>query len=454
MRKIVCVVVCCALMGMLISCGSHDRPDSRHPVTLTIWHTYVEQMGDEFKLLVEEFNDTIGAKQGIVMEISAVSNSSELNQRLLDIADRLPGAAPLPDLALIYPQIAILLSEKDMLTDLGTYFSESELLRYVPHFLEEGRLGGKTLYLMPVAKSTEVLYVNRTLFDRYAAATGADIGKLSTFEGIMELAKKYYEWSGGKAFYYPDNNFNYAMIGLAQLGESFLDDQKLNMLSNTYERIWNSYYRQAVFGGLAVFDKYGNYIAMTGDVVCCTSTSAGAIYYPDRLTYADNTKEDVVFDVLQYPVFEGGEKIAIQRGAGFCVFKTEQRKEYAAAVFLKWLTEPEQNLKMTSSMGYLPVTTEAFNVLRQNLETSSDNKTIQKMLHTATKMQDSYEFFAPQVFDKYDALSGAYNNGVFSLAKQDRTRYLELIQSGESSDSAWRQLSTDSLVRLMKNIGQ
>lgn len=462
MKKAICILMCFIIASMLVSCSNPGRLDPKKPVRLTIWHTYVEQMGDAFHSLVDEFNNTIGTQQGIIIEVGSVSNSSELNERLLDAADGMPGAIALPDIMLAYPQIAVLLAEKGLLADLGMYFSESELSRFVPQFLNEGKLGGNTLYLLPVAKSTEVLYVNRTLFDRFSAATGANIEKLATFEGIIELSLQYYEWTDaatpdipndGKAFYYPNNNFNFAMVGFAQLDRDFLLDGQLNLRDSAFERIWGNYYQPAIQGGVAIFDKFGNYIAMTGDTVCYTNTSAGAIYYPDSVTYADNTNENVVFDVLPYPIFEGGNKIAIQRGAGMCVLAAESKREYAATVFLKWLTEPKQNLRMTSSMGYLPVTSDAFEQMRQNGADFSDNEKIQKMLLTATAMQDSYEFFIPPVFHTFDTLTESYNENVYELMKQDRSRYLELIKLNESPTSAWNKVSLDALSRLERSLG-
>ncbi|MFY9295867.1 MAG: hypothetical protein WAO42_04220, partial [Caldicoprobacterales bacterium] len=42
--------------------------------------------------------------------------------------------------------------------------------------------------VFPTAKSTEVLFVNTTIFDRFAKDTGARLKDLETFEGIMKTA--------------------------------------------------------------------------------------------------------------------------------------------------------------------------------------------------------------------------------------------------------------------------
>ena len=457
MKKLFTAIISCLLLAAcLTGCAERlDRPSAKHPVKLTIWHTYVEQMGDEFGVLVEEFNTTVGAREGVVIDFGSVSNASELNARLLDAASGVPGAPPLPDMAVVYPKIALQLVDEGMLVDIKTYFNETNLAGFVPHFLEEGYLGGDTLYLLPVAKSTEILYVNKTFFDSFAAETGVTWDQLSSVEGLIAASEAYYEWTDaqtpdipqdGKAFYYPDNPFNFAEIGFAQIGETFFDDGALNLASPAFERIWNSYYPQAVRGGVAIFNNYGNYLAMTGSIVCVTSTSAGTMFYPSTVTYADNTKEDVEFDILPYPTFEGGEKVAMQRGGGICILKSEPKREYAAALFLKWLTAPEQNLRFTANAGYLPVEKDAFSEIVSNPDIASDPQ-IRKMLTTAAGMQSEYSFFIPSVLSSYNEISTSYSEQIYATAKRDRARYLELIAAGSTPEAAYAEVSTGAFER-------
>ena len=456
LKKILAVFICVLLLVGIGGCvDSAEQPNAAQPVTLTVWHTYVEQMGDKFGDLVEEFNTTVGAREGIVVDIGSVSNASEHNERLLDAADDVPGTPKLPDMAVVYPQIALQLAQEGLLLDLNTCFSAEELAEFAPQFLKEGYLEGDALYLLPIAKSTEVLYVNRTFFDPFALETGITLEDLSSVEGLMDASKRYYEWTDaqtpdipqdGRAFYYPDNPFNFAEIGFAQMGQSFFVGETLALDSPTFACIWESYYPLAVRGGVAIFDNYGNYLAKTGGVVCVTSTSAGAIYYPDTVTYADNTKEDVEFDVLPYPIFSDGEKIAMQRGGSICILKSEPKKEYAAALFLKWLTEPAQNLRFTTNAGYLPVKESAFKDIA-NSSDMAENLQVRKMLQTAVEMQNEYSFFIPTVSNVYNGLSVSYSERIYAIAKQDRVKYLELIESGYSEDEAYSQVSEDAFER-------
>ncbi|MCL2768439.1 MAG: extracellular solute-binding protein, partial [Synergistaceae bacterium] len=277
MKKLILVIIIIVAFLLALSFWrKSDKPDLNNPVMLTMWHVFVEDMRITFDELVNEFNKTAGAENGIVVKATSVTDAGVINKNLLAAANNDPGAPRLPDMAVVNPRAAVTLVEKGVLVDLEQYFSKSELNTFVPQFIEEGRLGAEQLYIMPIAKSAEVLYVNRTFFDRFSAETGIGIEKLSTFEGIAEAAVKYYEWTDamtpdvpndGKTFFYPEGLFNQAMIGFQQLGGDIVKDKKLNLQDAIFKRIWDCYYPPAVQGGVAIYSGYSNYLAVTGDVI-------------------------------------------------------------------------------------------------------------------------------------------------------------------------------------------
>ena len=57
------------------------------------------------------------------------------------------------------------------------------------------------LKILPVVRSTENLFLNKTDWDRFAGDTGVRLDRLSTWEGVAETAKAYYEWSGERHFW-------------------------------------------------------------------------------------------------------------------------------------------------------------------------------------------------------------------------------------------------------------
>ncbi len=441
MKKIVALILAMVfLLGCLSGCGSTSPLDPKAPVTLTMWHNYGGDMQQAMDYLIDRFNSTVGKEQGIVIDVTAISSSSELDKSLAMIVNGDPGAPDIPDIFTGYPKLAIQFWEKGLLTDLDNYFTEDELSVYVEAFVEEGRLSDGGLYVFPIAKSTEVLYVNQTLFDRFADATGASADMLSTFEGIAELSQMYYEWSGGKQFYAADSWFNFVEVGMAQMGGSIFEGEALSLDGDGFAHIFETVYAPAVEGGIAIYDGYSSDLSKTGDLVCSTGSSAGILFYGDTITYADGTVENVEYSILPYPVFENGTKTALQRGGGLMVAKSEEKKEYAAGVFIKWLTAPEQNMSFVANTGYLPVTRQAFeNELSTHMDTVEDPR-IRKMLTSVLAMYEDYSFFTAPTYANFDSDSDAFEESFKDLLVGHRDRYLEGIDKIFPASEALKEL--------------
>lgn len=287
MKKSIYVVFILLLIStmFLTGCQNEKKLDPKNPVSLTLWHNFGAQMKDTMDQMVAEFNDTVGVEEGIILNVTSISSSATLHEKLTMAANGDPGAPTLPDITTAYPKTALPLAQKNLLVNMDTLVTEQELSAYVPRFVEEGRLLEGGLYVFPIAKSTEVLFVNKTIFNRFAKDSGVKLEDLKTFEGLIRAAEEYYNWTDkqtpdikndGKAFYVPDSLFNMAQVGFKQLGGDFLADNEMNFTSPLYVRIWDNFYEPAVRGQIAIFEGYGSDLAKTGDVVCSSGSTAGA----------------------------------------------------------------------------------------------------------------------------------------------------------------------------------
>ena len=69
----------------------------------------------------------------------------------------------MPDIFSTYADTAYAIEKKGKLADHSKYFTKKELSKYVDSYIKEGYLNNdKGLYLLPVAKSTEILLLNKT----------------------------------------------------------------------------------------------------------------------------------------------------------------------------------------------------------------------------------------------------------------------------------------------------
>ena len=90
------------------------------------------------------------------------------------------------------------------------------------------------------------------------------------------------------------------------------------------------------------------------------------------------------------PVFEGGDKLVMQRGVGMCTVKSTPEREQACITFLKWLTEPACNVEFVTSLGYMPVTQEAFEKYLPNAVEKLSNPLYVSLYETYLQMQEAY----------------------------------------------------------------
>ena len=76
------------------------------------------------------------------------------------------------------------------------YLTEEEKAQFVEGYLSEGDFGeDDSIKIFPVAKSTELLFLNDTDWQAFADAAGVRYEDLATMEGLTAAAEKYYNWT-------------------------------------------------------------------------------------------------------------------------------------------------------------------------------------------------------------------------------------------------------------------
>lgn len=437
------------LAGTLLACCclgcSNTAAKEETPTTITVWHVYGGQTDSPLNDLIDEFNQTVGKEQRINVQVTSVSNTNTIHELVLAAANGEPGASELPDLFISYPKTVLALPDDSILVDYRDYFSQEELAAFIPAFLDEGEVDGR-LVVLPVAKSTEILYVNQTAFDRFSEAAGVTIDALATWEGLFEAAEIYAAWTDaqtpdipgdGRSMFVHDYYFNYFQVGAESLGESFFDGNRL-AFGPAFGQAWEPLARAALQGGVWLKGGYATESIRTGDSIVSVASSASILYYSDVVTYPDNTSEEITIVSRPCPVFENGEKLVMQRGAGFCTVRSTPERERAAVTFLKWLTEPEHNVEFVTQAGYMPVTRAAFeNELPkaiEGLESAKYASLYQAYLDT----QANYEFYVPPQLETYLSLETTLEDQVRAQLALGRQDYLDAGETGLEQISADR----------------
>lgn len=439
---------------MCVACDNAKKSSHKEEKTsITIWHYYSGSQKAAFDRMVERFNETEGIKKGITVNVVAMDSISNLSEQINASADKKVGAKALPDLFSAYVDMAETIDAKGLLVDMDQYFSKEELSGYVDAYIEEGRFdSAKSLKLFPIAKATEVMMVNKTKWDEFAAACNIDISKLSTWEGLAETAELYYDWSGGKAMFGRDVMANYVLLGSLELGNDIFQvkDGTLDfqMDKDVMRKLWDNYYVPYISGYYRKEGRYASDDLKIGDIIAYVGSTSSAAYFPDEVYYdAEDTGTQIECMVLPVPDFEGKESYVIQQGAGMAMIHSDEKKEKASAEFLKWFTESEKNVSFAVESSYLPVTKESCHAgYIRNIVEKENIKVSDKVLDTLTisieKMNQSTTYTLPSFVNSYDARE-VLDTILKDKAKNDRAAVLELTAQGMTEEDAVAQYDTE-----------
>jgi multiple sugar transport system substrate-binding protein len=436
----------------------------QQPVTITIWHYYTAGLEKSFGSLVDEFNKSYGQKHNIIVQTQNKQDVDTLASKVVDSSKKAVGADPLPNIIFAYTGTVFTLDQMGMVVDLNNYFSQSDLQKYYPSFIEEGRIGAQNkLESFPVAKSTELLFINKADFNEFAQS--ANVSGLygtvfkddfSTFEGIARLADAYYKWTDaktpsipndGKSFFGMDSTPNFVSVGLRQLG-----DQPVTVSGSTgafsidktaAKRLWDYYYNNMLTGRFAEIGNYRADDMKTGDLVCYLGSSGGATYFPQEITPDSNTTRKTDLLVMPYPVFAGAKAVTIQQGAGMSVIRSDKQHEEAAAEFIKWFTSPEQNVQFSYMSGYQPVQKAEYIKDAQAKELSelkagadiTEQNTLQA-LEVASNQFEHYDLTVDKEYTGSFDVRNMFGATLFEAAKGARKSLLADLTSGKTLEQS------------------
>lgn len=448
------LLLLCILITSLSGCSNKYGLNANNPVTITVWHYYNGAQQQSFDRLVSQFNATVGEKSGIIVDASSKCDVDELTAQMTDSLDQKVGADPVPNIIAAYADTAYAVDVRGMATDISAYMTKDELSQYLPAYLKEGYLtedGG--LKLFPVAKSTEVLMLNKTDWDTFSAATGASEDSLRTWEGLSDVAHRYYEWTDsltpavpndGKAFFGRDAMANYLIVGSMQLGHELFtvrnDRVTFDINEDVMYRLWQCFYIPYVNGWYTESGRFRSDDVKTGDILALVGSTSGSTYFPSEVTRSDGTAYHIDSKVYTVPNFKGAPPYAVQQGAGMLVVRSDAAHEYASTMFLKWLTEPENNLAFSVSSGYLPVTKRASTqgAVSGALDEAGipSSATTRQVLVAGVETTQSYTLYTSGFFEQGNAARTIVDRSLLDVAKTDRAAVEASMARGLNHDAA------------------
>lgn len=455
--------LCLAAALFLTGCASGASGSAafspENPVTVTVWHYYNGPQQQAFADLVNEFNETVGREKGIAVQQSSQATVTDLETSVLAAANREVGAPEVPNIFAAYADTAYAVDRLGLVADLRPYLTDEELAEYVPGYLEEGAFSGEgTLKIFPIAKSVELLMLNATDWEKFAAATGADDSAFATVEGITETARQYYEWTDaqtpdisddGKAFFGRDAFANYMIIGARQLGVELLRVEDgapvLDFDKDVVRRLWDNYYVPFINGWFGASGRFRSDDIKMGNIIACVGSSSGAAYFPDECILSDTESYPIEMRAYPCPKFEGGEDFAVQQGAGLVVTNAAPQEVEASVEFLKWFTEAGRNLEFSLGSGYVPVKKEAneMTFVEQAMDAAGASSKMRAIITNAIDMTGENQMYTTKAFRNGTAARAILNDSMVEKARADREAFLALTAEGMPHEEAAAQFVTD-----------
>ena len=147
---------------------------------------------------------------------------------------------------------------------------------------------------------------------------------------------------------------------------------------------------------------------------------------------------------LPCPSYSSGEKLAMNRGAGLCLMKSDEKREEAAMTFLKWITAPENNVKFVTQAGYMPVTDDAFENYLPDAIGSLQSPRYKSLYNAFIEMQKDYRFYTPPQYSFYLDKETWFEKNVRQILSEESSKYYSEI--GDKNN-----IKDDEKSKLLKN---
>ena len=235
--------------------------------------------------------------------------------------------------------------------------TEAQIADFIKGYYDEGKqFGDDKMYTLPLSKSTEVLYYNKTFFD----ANG--LTPPTTWDEMEELCKKIKEIDPECIPLGYDSEANWFITMCEQsgsdytsaTGEHFLFDNETNRAFVERFREWHQkdyMTTQEIYGGYTS----GLFVASEGTrSYMSIGSSAGATHQrPEKV----NDAYPFEVGITTVPQLNAENPKVISQGPSLCIFKKSNPQEVVASwLFVKYLTTTvEFQAEFSMASGYIPV---------------------------------------------------------------------------------------------------
>ena len=146
--------------------------------------------------------------------------------------------------------------------------------------------------------------------------------------------------------------------------------------------------------------------------------------------------------------------MAIQQGAGMCITDSDDAHEYASALFLKWFTSADQNIRFAVSTGYYPVENVALDenlILEQLDETLQGAPAIKESIKATNVMMNTYTLYNSKPFQGSFEMRTLLETHLFNKVSTDLQLLSDTVAAGEDRLATIEALTSDEAFKIWFN---
>lgn len=360
------------------------------PVTIEMWHYLNGSIQEVMDEVIADFNASNDKK--ITVKGISKGQIPDLNKAVIAASQ----SNTLPAIINVYPDVATNLLEQKKISNLSRFINDETVgmkedieKDFIPSFIGEvSQWENKEVYGMPLSKSTEVLFVNKTKLEELGYKV-EDIKTGLTMEKLIEISKASNEKLGMPG-YGADSSSNAFITALKADGRDFVSlDGKVDV-DNEWVREFMEIFKEQTQAGnfrIAGEDKYLSGPFSNGKLLMYQGSTAGASHI--------KTDGSFEIEVIEVPQFEGKDKAVIQQGASlFVTTDVTDVEQYAAYEFMKYVTSTDVSAKFASATGYLPVrkSSAETDIMKKALE---EQDSLYAKVYPVAQKALEYSYFTP-----------------------------------------------------------
>ena len=371
MKKIVSLLLLLAmLLGVCSFAAAETAPAyDGSDVTITFYHTMGSNLTTVLDAYIDEFNKLY---PNIHVQYTAVGSYDDVRDQVSTEIT----VGTQPNIAYCYPDHVALYNLAKAVQTLDKYIDSDAVVTrvdgsteilgltaeqkadFIEGYYNEGmEYGDGKMYTMPLSKSTEVLYYNKTFFD----ANGISVP--TTWDELEAVCAKIVEIDSMSIPLGYDSEGNWFITMTEQLNTPYTSAAEPHFQFNTPEnqafvKQFREWYQE---GYLTTQKLYGAYTSglftSTSEIRSYMSigSSAGATYQRPAKDADGNYPFEV--GIATIPQANADNRKVISQGPSLCIFKKANEQEVIASwLFVKFLTtNVEFQAEFSMASGYVPV---------------------------------------------------------------------------------------------------